>query len=129
MHTHFEITFTLRKIVITAKLYVSQSQLWLFTYGLTYLHSSVYKTQVYHAQGLFERHKLIMTSQLCMVVLRKSGKLQQAKYDYIVRGPRKDNTSNIVKDWLPDTAWSAAVALAVMCSFKTIYNWCRKLWN
>ena len=65
------------------------------------------------SQGLFERHKLVMASQLCMAVLQKSGKLQQAKYNYLLRGPRKDGTPNAVKSWLPDAAWSAATALAV----------------
>lgn len=54
-----------------------------------------------------------MASQLCMAVLQKSGKLQQAKYNYLLRGPRKDGTPNAVKSWLPDAAWSAATALAV----------------
>ena len=35
------------------------------------------------------------------------------KYNYLVRGLRKDTIPNAVKDWLPDTTWSAAVALAV----------------
>ena len=64
-------------------------------------------------QGLFERHKLVMATQLCMAVLQKAGKLQQVKYNYLVRGLRKDNILNAVKEWLPDTTWFAAAALAV----------------
>lgn len=64
-------------------------------------------------QGLFERHKLVMASQFCMAVLQKAGKLQQVKYNYLVRGLRKNTIPNVVKDWLPDTNWFAAAALAV----------------
>ena len=64
-------------------------------------------------QGLFERHKLVMASQLCMAVLQKAGKLQQVKYNYLVRGLRRDTIPNAVKEWLPDTTWFGASALAV----------------
>ena len=55
-----------------------------------------------------------MASQLCMIVLQKTGKLQKDKYDYLVRGPRNEMKPNAVKEWLPDTAWFAAAALTVM---------------
>ena len=42
----------------------------------------------YVAQGLFERHKLIVSTQLCMAVLRARGELQRAKFDMLLRGPR-----------------------------------------
>jgi len=57
-----------------------------------------------------------MASQLCMAVLQKSGKLQPLKYNYLIRGPRKDSGPNAVKEWLLDTAWSSAAALAVRYS-------------
>ena len=42
----------------------------------------------YVAQGLFERHKLIVSTQLCMAVLRARGELQRAKFDMLLRGPK-----------------------------------------
>jgi hypothetical protein len=42
----------------------------------------------YVAQGLFERHKLIVSTQLCMAVLRARGELQRAKFDLLLRGPK-----------------------------------------
>jgi len=42
----------------------------------------------YVAQGLFERHKLIVSTQLCMAVLRARGELQRAKFDVLLRGPK-----------------------------------------
>ena len=42
----------------------------------------------YIASGLFERHKLIVASQLTMAVLKKEGKLQQAKFDWLPRTAR-----------------------------------------
>ena len=42
----------------------------------------------YVAQGLFERHKLIVSTQLCMAVLQARGELQRAKFDMLLRGPK-----------------------------------------
>lgn len=42
----------------------------------------------YVAQGLFERHKLIVSTQLCMAVLKARGELQRAKFDVLLRGPK-----------------------------------------
>ena len=42
----------------------------------------------YIAQGLFERHKLIVSTQLCMAVLRARGELMRAKFDVLLRGPK-----------------------------------------
>jgi dynein heavy chain len=51
----------------------------------------------YVAQGLFERHKLIVSTQLCMAVLRQRGELQRAKFDALLRGPKVGGAG----DWDP----------------------------
>ena len=70
-------------------------------------------------QGLFERHKLIVATQLCVAVLKRGGKLQQTKFDYLVRGPRNSTTVNPLKDWLPEAVWSSVQAL------KVDTHWCK----
>ncbi len=42
----------------------------------------------YVGQGLFERHKLIVATQLCMSVLRQRGELQRTKFEFLLRGPK-----------------------------------------
>ena len=39
-------------------------------------------------QGLFERHKLLVATQLCLRILKKKGDLSQEKFDYLLRGPQ-----------------------------------------
>lgn len=39
-------------------------------------------------QGLFERHKLLVATQLCMCILHKQGELSQEKFEYLLRGPK-----------------------------------------
>lgn len=40
------------------------------------------------SQGLFERHKLLVATQLCMRILHKQGELSQEKFEYLLRGPK-----------------------------------------
>jgi dynein heavy chain len=65
------------------------------------------------AQGLFERHKLIVAAQLCISILKRAGKLQQDKLDFLVRGPKITTAPNQLKDWLQDSAWTSVQALKV----------------
>ena len=65
------------------------------------------------AQGLFERHKLIVASQLCIAVLKRAGQLSQAKFDFLLRGPRRDGVENPLHDWLSDSVWASVQALKV----------------
>ena len=68
-------------------------------------------TACMHAQGLFERHKLIVASQLCVAVLKRSGQLSQAKFEFLLRGPRREGVENPLKDWLSDSVWASIQAL------------------
>ena len=65
----------------------------------------------YIASGLFERHKLIVASQLTMAVLKKEGKLQQAKFDWLLRGPRVAGTDNPLAEWIPTPNWECIQSL------------------
>jgi dynein heavy chain len=51
-------------------------------------------------QGLFERHKLIVATQLCMAVLRSRGELQRTKFEFLLRGPKEMGGDNPLKDWV-----------------------------
>lgn len=54
-----------------------------------------------------------MAAQLCVAVLKKSGKLQLEKLDFLIRGPRVTTNLNLLKDWLPDSLWTSVQALKV----------------
>lgn len=54
-------------------------------------------------QGLFERHKLIVATQLCMAVLRSKGELQHQKFEFLLRGPKEMGVDNPLGDWVSDS--------------------------
>ena len=64
-------------------------------------------------QGLFERHKLIVATQLCMAILKKNGELQQQKFDFLLRGPKVMGMENPLKEWILDSVWGSVQALKV----------------
>lgn len=62
---------------------------------------------------MFERHKLIMATQMCMAILRKRGELQHVKFDYLLRAPRVIGSTNPLPDWVPDNVWASVQSLKV----------------
>ena len=65
----------------------------------------------YVSQGLFERHKLIMGTQLVMAILRGRGELQQQKFDFLLRGPKVLGEENPLSEWVSDSVWASVQAL------------------
>lgn len=73
------------------------------------------------ARGLFERHKLILLSQLCFQLMSR-GKLPKdteefspVGFQFLLRGPKKlGETLPGALDWLPLPAWNSLQALAEM---------------
>lgn len=67
-------------------------------------------------QGLFERHKLIVATQLCMAVLRSRGELQRTKFEFLLCGPKEMGVDNPVRDWVSGTL-PAGLPAALSCSY------------
>ena len=65
----------------------------------------------YVASGLFERHKLIVASQLTMSVLRKQDKLQQGKFEWLLKGPRVLGVENPLPEWIAQPNWECVQSL------------------
>lgn len=72
-------------------------------------------------QGLFERHKLIVATQLCMAVLRSKNELQRAKFEFLLHGPKEMGVDNPLGDWVSKGQnerlhWDAACIMdALLC--------------
>ena len=64
-------------------------------------------------RGLFEKHKLIFSSQLCFKLQQKGAlrdlfRWDAAQYDYLIRGSKKPGVEKHSQlDWLPLNAWYA----------------------
>ena len=73
----------------------------------------------YVARGLFERHKLILATQLCFQILARAGELDAPSFQFLLRGPTlaagaetgAQPPPNPLKEWLSDSAWDAVLGL------------------
>jgi len=82
---------------------------------------AVYK---YACRALFERHKLLFSFQLCVQRLRSESKIDEAEYDFFLRGgqvlDRSMRAPNPCADWLPDSAWDNVTELEKLPAFKNL---------
>ena len=69
--------------------------------------TTCYVVFAYIAQGLFERHKLIVATQLCMSILKARGELNFMKFDFLLRGPKVMGVDNPLADWVSDSVWGS----------------------
>ena len=76
----------------------------------------------YVAQGLFERHKLIVATQLAIAMLKSQDLLDLRKFDYLLRGPKIEGQDNPVKEFVSDGAWAAVIALHEIDEFSSLPN-------
>ncbi|EFN51784.1 hypothetical protein CHLNCDRAFT_37234 [Chlorella variabilis] len=74
----------------------------------------------YIAQGLFERHKLLVATQLCMRILKKKGELCQEKFEYFLHAPQVVGQPNPVSELLPQTCWQSVLALKELADYHAL---------
>jgi len=75
-------------------------------------------------RGLFEKHKLIFSSQLCFKLMSKGALKEQfdpIHYDYLIRGPKKFGSEKTMQlDWLPTAAWFSIQKLIELEGFQKL---------
>lgn len=84
-----------------------------------------YAVYQYTCRGLFEKHKLLFSFQMCAKILEASGKLNLDEYNFFLRGgvvlDREAQMDNPCK-WLDDVAWDNITELDKLASFMGIAN-------
>ncbi|KAL0240803.1 hypothetical protein GEMRC1_006039 [Eukaryota sp. GEM-RC1] len=73
----------------------------------------------YASRGLFERHKLIFSSQLCFKILLRNDQINAEELDYLIRGTKDFSKPNPL-NWLDDQAWAALNGLTQFDDLKMI---------
>ena len=68
-----------------------------------------YRNLRYTCRGLFEKHKLLFSFQMCAKILEASGKLNMDEYNFFLRGgvvlDREEQMDNPCSAWLSDASW------------------------
>uniref|UniRef100_A0A8D2LYU2 Uncharacterized protein n=1 Tax=Varanus komodoensis TaxID=61221 RepID=A0A8D2LYU2_VARKO len=82
-----------------------------------------YAVYRYTCRGLFERHKLLFSFQMCAKILEVSGNLKMDEYNFFLRGGVvSGQMDNPCPSWLADTYWDNITELDKLTNFHGIMN-------
>lgn len=81
---------------------------------------TTYTVFTYIASGLFERHKLIVASQLVMSVLKQRGELSAPLFNYLLKGPKVLGHDNPLSEWVSDSVWASVQALREIEEYQSL---------
>ncbi|XP_062904770.1 dynein axonemal heavy chain 2 [Mobula hypostoma] len=85
-----------------------------------------YAVYRYTCRGLFERHKLLFSFQVCIKILEVAGKLNMDEYNFFLCGgvvlDREEQMDNPCPGWLADTNWDNITQLDKLTNFHGIMN-------
>ncbi|CAF2140297.1 unnamed protein product [Rotaria magnacalcarata] len=81
--------------------------------------SITYSTFLYTTRGLFEKHKLIFTSQMSFLILLAAKEIDPKELDFLLRFPVVINVTTPV-DFLNDISWGGIKALSQMNEFTNL---------
>ncbi|XP_053403796.1 dynein axonemal heavy chain 2-like isoform X5 [Mercenaria mercenaria] len=83
-----------------------------------------YAVYRFTCRGLFERHKLLFSFQMCAKILEHAGKLNMDEYNFFLRGgvvlDRENQMDNPCSGWLSDVAWDNITELEKLTNFHGI---------
>mmetsp|Transcript_25005 Transcript_25005/g.85566 ORF Transcript_25005/g.85566 Transcript_25005/m.85566 type:complete len:4525 (+) Transcript_25005:136-13710(+) len=74
----------------------------------------------YIASGLFEKHKLIVASQLCMAILKGRGQLNANLFDWLLRGPKVTGVDNPLSEWVTESVWASVQSLKELDGYSAL---------
>jgi dynein heavy chain, axonemal len=81
---------------------------------LSLLYSSPESPIRYACRALFEKHKLLLSFQMCVKKMAADAKLNHDEYLFLLRGglaPAHTKSANPSPDWISDNTWDQIVAL------------------
>ncbi|KAE9255217.1 Dynein-1-beta heavy chain, flagellar inner arm I1 complex [Phytophthora fragariae] len=85
-----------------------------------------YAVYAYACRGLFERHKLLFSLQMCARVLQSVNKLPHDEYDFLLKGgnvlAQEEKVTNFANEFLSDGAWATIVELNKLSAFHGIIS-------
>lgn len=81
---------------------------------------TTYTVFTYIASGLFERHKLIVASQMVMSTLKQRGELSAPLFNYLLKGPKVLGHDNPLSEWVSDSVWASVQALREIEEYQSL---------
>lgn len=83
-----------------------------------------YAVYRYTCRGLFEKHKMLFSFQMCAKIMEAAGKLNMDEYNFFLRGgvvlDREGQMDNPCSSWLPEQQWDNITELDKLTNFHGI---------
>ena len=77
---------------------------------------------VLDCRGLFERHKLLLSLQMCVRILQSASQINNEEWQFFLKGgmvlDRSQQAKNPAPAWLSELAWDNITELDSLASFK-----------
>lgn len=86
---------------------------------LNIIKAITHSVYIYTSRGLFERDKLLFTSQVAFQVCLERGEINSTELDYLLRFPITPNVTSPV-DFITNIGWGAIKSLVELESFKNL---------
>eukprot|EP00798_Chlamydomonas_sp_ICE-L_P021926 gene21926-28972_t len=84
---------------------------------------AVYK---YTSRGLFERHKLLLSLQMCMRILQTANQVNMEEWQFFLKGgsvlDRSAQVENPAPTWISEEAWDNVTELEHLPNYKGVVN-------
>ena len=84
---------------------------------------AVYK---YTSRGLFERHKLLLSLQMCVRILQTANQVNTEEWQFFLRGgtvlDRSSQPNNPSQEWISEEAWDNITELDALPNFKGVVS-------
>lgn len=80
----------------------------------------------YTSRGLFERHKLLLSLQMCMRILESAKQINLEEWQFFLKGgsllDRSQQPGNPAASWLSEEAWDNITELESLANFRGVMN-------
>jgi len=84
------------------------------------LHNVTLTLYQYCARGLFARHKMCFSAQLCFRIMRQNGDMDEEGFEYLHRFPKVRAEKPPELEWMSDGSWYAANSLCKLNGFESL---------
>ena len=79
-----------------------------------------YMFHCFATRGLFSRHNLVYSSQICFRIMSNAGQLDPDAFEWLLRCPKEKQDKPIELNFLSDGSWDAAVTLSKLPYFENL---------
>ena len=121
MHPMYQYSLNAYKVVFQNAINSAEASEEIKERVLSLIDSITYSVWRYTTRGLFERDKLIFTSQMTFQILINQNDLDMQEYDFLLRAPKVFNVTSPI-DWINNNMWCTVKALSNLEQFKLLAN-------